>query len=82
MLNNQLTLQVRLIYSIMGSAPGRRSELIKDALMAYLRDRIAWDQIFTAGAGAAKKLGIKNEKDVYKIVEEYKHGENSTAGSS
>ena len=59
-----------------------RSELIKDAIMAYLKDRSAWDQIFTAGAMAAKKLGIKSEEDVYKIVEEYRHGKNSATGSS
>jgi len=59
-----------------------RSELIKDALMAYMRDRVVWDQIFVAGKKAAKKLGIKNEEDVYKIVEEYRHGKDSATSSS
>jgi metal-responsive CopG/Arc/MetJ family transcriptional regulator len=55
-----------------------RSELIKEALRSYLQNREAWSQIFAAGARAARKLGIKSEKEVYKIVEEYRHGDKSS----
>ena len=59
-----------------------RSEFIKEVLMNYLRKRMAWDEIFVAGAKSAKKLGIKSEEDVYRIVDEYRHGKDSTESSS
>lgn len=59
-----------------------RSEFIKEVLMNYLRKRMAWDEIFVAGARAGKKLGIKSEEDVYKIVDDYRHGKSSTKSSS
>lgn len=59
-----------------------RSELIKTALMGYLKEKNAWEKIFEAGARSAKKLGIKSEEDVYKIAEEYRHGKSSGKSSS
>jgi len=55
-----------------------RSELIKEALRSYLQTRENLGRIFEAGARAAKKLGIKNEDGVYKIMEEYRHGVRSS----
>lgn len=51
-----------------------RSELIKTALMAYLKNISAWEDIFVYGDKIGKKMGIKSEEDVNKIVEEYRHG--------
>lgn len=59
-----------------------RSELVKTALMVYLKEKSAWESIFEAGARSAKKLGIKSEEDVYRIVDEYRHGKSSAKSGS
>ena len=51
-----------------------RSELIKEALRSYLEDREVWSGIFAYGKKVGKKMGIKSEEDVYRIVDEYRHG--------
>lgn len=51
-----------------------RSELIRGALVAYLKDKNEWNQIFTAFRKAAKKAGITTEKQVNDMVREYRHG--------
>src|ERR1035437_9023749 len=40
------------------------SELMREALRVYQRERLAWQDIFAYGEANAKKLGIKNEQDV------------------
>ena len=50
-----------------------RSELIREALRVYLKDKQEWEDIFTYGEKQAQKLGLKSEKDVDKIVSEYRH---------
>jgi len=54
-----------------------RSELIREALRVYLEDKQDWDQIFKAGERAMKEMGIKSEKEVDKIVYEFRHGKKS-----
>ena len=54
-----------------------RSELIRQAIRGYLEDRKDWDQIFRAGERAMKKMGIKSEEEVDRIVYEYRHGRKS-----
>lgn len=51
-----------------------RSELIRQALMIYIDRRTAWDKIFEAGERAAKRMGIKSEEEIDKIVYEFRHG--------
>lgn len=51
-----------------------RSELIREALRIYLQDMREWEEIFTTSEIAMKKMGIKNEEDVDKIVYEFRHG--------
>lgn len=51
-----------------------RSELIREALRVYLEEKSAWEEIFAFGKKQAKKLGIKNEADVNKLVAQYRHG--------
>lgn len=50
-----------------------RSELIRSALLNYLERRAAWDEIFKAGERAAKKMGIKSEEEIDKIVYDFRH---------
>lgn len=51
-----------------------RSELIREALRVYLTDLSEWDEIFKYGKKIGKKMGIKSEEDVNKIVYEFRHG--------
>lgn len=51
-----------------------RSELIRESLRAYVEQRRAWERIFAYGKRTAKRLGIKSEEDVYRMVEEYRKG--------
>lgn len=51
-----------------------RSELIREALLVYIRRMESWDQIFKAGRKAAKEMGITSEKQVDDIVYEFRHG--------
>ena len=54
-----------------------RSELIREALRVYLTDKLEWEQIFEAGEKAMKKMGIKSEEEIDRIVYEYRHGKKS-----
>lgn len=51
-----------------------RSELIREALRVYLRDRREWEQIFQVGEKAMKEMRIKSEKEVDDIVYGFRHG--------
>lgn len=51
-----------------------RSELIKEALMKYLRDKGAWENLFAYGRKMGRKVGVKSEDDVNRMVEEYRNG--------
>ena len=51
-----------------------RSELIREALRIYLQDIQEWEEIFEYGKKVGKKMGIKSEEDVNKIVYEFRHG--------
>lgn len=52
-----------------------RSELIREAIRAYLIEMNEWEDIFSYGRKIGKKMGIKSEEDVNRIVEEYRSGE-------
>ena len=51
-----------------------RSELIREALRKYLIEIEEWQEIFDYGRKIGKKMGIKSEENVNKIVSEYRHG--------
>lgn len=55
-----------------------RSELIREALRVYLKDIEEWEDLFKYGRKIGKKMGIKSEEDVNKIVYEYRHGKGSS----
>lgn len=51
-----------------------RSELIREALRVYLTDKKDWYDLLDYGKKVGKKMGIKSEEDVNKIVYEFRHG--------
>lgn len=51
-----------------------RSEFVREALRIYIRRMDEWNQIFKAGRGLAKKMGIKSEEQINDIVYEFRHG--------
>lgn len=51
-----------------------RSGFIREALIARIREKEEWEQIFKAGRETAKRMGIKNEKQINDIVYEFRHG--------
>ena len=51
-----------------------RSELIREAARRYVTDTDEWDQLFTSVRVQGKKMGIRSEEDVNRIVQEYRHG--------
>ena len=55
-----------------------RSELIREALRAYIRNSEKWEELFKYGESVAKKMGITSEDKVNKIVADYRHGKKST----
>lgn len=55
-----------------------RSELIREALRVYLSDKKEWNDLLDYGKKVGKKMGIKNEEDVNKIVYEFRHGKKTS----
>lgn len=55
-----------------------RSELIREALRVYLKDRQEWNDLSAYGKAIGKKMGIKSEEDVNKIVYEFRHGKKAS----
>lgn len=51
-----------------------RSDFIREALIARLKDKDAWNQIFASFGKAAKKAGITTEEQVNELVEKHRHG--------
>jgi len=55
-----------------------RSELIREALRVYISDKKEWNDILDYGKKVGKKMGIKSEEDVNKIVYEFRHGKKTS----
>lgn len=55
-----------------------RSELIREALRVYLTDKKDWYDLLDYGKKVGKKMGIKSEEDVNKIVYEFRHGKKTS----
>lgn len=51
-----------------------RSDLIREAVRVYVTDMMEWKAIYAFGKKRAKALNIQSEKDVYKIVDDYRKG--------
>jgi hypothetical protein len=56
------------------------SEFMREALRVDQRERLAWQDIFAYGEANAKKLGIKNEQDVVRMVRESRRQRSITEG--
>lgn len=50
-----------------------RSELIREALRVYISDKEDWNDLLDYGKKVGKKMAIKSEEDVNKIVYEFRH---------
>jgi len=50
-----------------------RSELIREALRVYISDKEDWNDLLEYGKKVGKKMAIKSEEDVNKIVYEFRH---------
>lgn len=46
------------------------SELIREALRVYQRQRQSWQNVFAYGEANARRLGIQDEQDVVRVVRE------------
>lgn len=55
-----------------------RSELIRQALRVYMQDKEEWNDLLDYGKKVGRRMGIKSEEDVYKIVDEFRHGKKSS----
>ena len=51
-----------------------RSELFREAIRAYILKRQTWNEIFSFGQKQVRKLGIKSEEDINRLVVEYRQG--------
>lgn len=51
-----------------------RSELIREAARRYVTDMDEWEQVFQSVRAQGKKMGIRSEEDINRIVSEYRHG--------
>lgn len=49
-----------------------KSRILKESLEQYIRQEQQWDLIYKWGEKKAKSLGIKDEKDVEKLIQEYR----------
>ena len=57
------------------------SELMREALRAYQRERRTWQDIFVYGEANAKRLGIKEEQDVVRMVRQSRQQKRSAEQS-
>jgi len=49
-----------------------RSEILREALKEYLVSEKLWQQIYRWGEESAKKLRIKDERDVDRLIHEFR----------
>lgn len=49
-----------------------RSEILRQALNQYIASEKRWQQIRRWGEESARKLGIKDEKDVDRLIHEFR----------
>ena len=82
---NTQTLNIALPRELVKKVDGRakkeyknRSELIREALRVYLTDKEDWYDLLKYGKKVGKKMGIKSEEDVNKIVVEFRHGKKAS----
>lgn len=55
-----------------------RSELMREALRVYLKDKFEWEDLLAYGHELGRKMGIKSEEDADRIFFEYRHRKNKS----
>ena len=59
-----------------------KSQVLREALTQYVASERRWQQMRKWGEETAKKLGIKGEDDIERIIHEYRQEKSSTKNSS
>ncbi len=65
---------VRKIDEAAANEMKNRSELIREAVRVYLAEKEEWNNLYDYGQTQAKKLNIKNNEQVSKIIKSYRQG--------
>lgn len=55
-----------------------RSELLRQALKQYVASEKRWQEIRAWGEETARRLGIKDERDVDKLIHEFRREQSKT----
>jgi len=59
-----------------------RSQVLREALKQYVASEKRWQQIRKWGEETTKRLGIKDENDVERIIDEYREEKSRTKTSN
>lgn len=59
-----------------------RSEVLRETLKQYVASERRWQRIREWGEKTAKRLGIKNEDDVERLIHEYRKEKSERKGST
>jgi len=59
-----------------------KSQLLREALIQYVTSERRWQQIRKWGEETAKRLGIKNEDDIDRIIHEYREEKSRSKSST
>ena len=51
-----------------------RSEFFRQAMLSFIKDQREWDELRVYSRKQAKKLGIKTQADVQKLIDDYREG--------
>ena len=74
--NLSLPLDVFAEVDSMAKEKGKsRSEILREALSWYAETNKLWKQIYRWGEESAQKLGIKDERDVDRLIHEFREGQ-------
>lgn len=65
---------VQKIDAVAANEYRNRSELIREAVRIYLNRQMAWEKLSVYGRKAGKRIGIRNEEDVNRLVWKFRHG--------
>ncbi|PIV08449.1 hypothetical protein COS52_02670 [Candidatus Roizmanbacteria bacterium CG03_land_8_20_14_0_80_39_12] len=71
------TVPAPLLYSfdqVMQKQSKTRSEYLRETMRQAIQADQEWEQLFVNGRKYAKKLGIKTEEDVQKLIDDYREG--------
>lgn len=73
---------LRQIDFLAGQEYATRSDYIRQAVIEKINSAKQWQNIFLYGKKMGKKVGVKSEEDVYRIIEEYRREKHASTNSS